>query len=225
MSSRKEILAQLKGHLFTAVVGDVMDAMGMIRQFLPPEVKPLSPDFVVAGLAMPVLEADCHGEEIMSRKSTQPFGLMFEALDDLKEDEVYLATGSSFDYALWGELMSTRAMHLRATGAVVNGYSRDTNGILKLKFPTFSRGTYAQDQRVRGRIIDYRCPVSFSNGLIVQPGDIIFGDRDGVLAIPQSRADEVVEAALEKVNGENKVADSIRNGMSTVEAWNTYGIM
>ena len=60
------------------------------------------------------------------------FGLMLEALDDLKEDEVYVCSGSSPIYALWGELMSARAIQCKAAGAVVNGYSRDTKGILAL---------------------------------------------------------------------------------------------
>jgi regulator of RNase E activity RraA len=223
--TRHKILLHLRNNLFTAVVGDVMDAMGLTRQFLPAEVKPLNPDVVLAGIAMPVLEADCASEQVAHANQTRPFGLMFEALDSLKEDEIYLATGASLDYALWGELMSTRAMHLKAAGAIVNGYSRDTKGILSLDFPVFSRGTYAQDQRVRGRIIDYNCPVSFPNGLTVHPGDYLFGDCDGVLAIPQDRAVEVVEGALEKVNGENLVAQAIRQGMSTTEAWDTFGIM
>ena len=112
---------------------------------------------------------------------------MFEALDALQANEVYICTGSSPTYALWGELMSTRALKLGAAGAVLDGYRRDTRGILKLGFPTFSFGSYAQDQRVRGRVIDYRCPIQFANGVVVQPGDIVFGDIDGVVIIPRDQ--------------------------------------
>ena len=83
---------------------------------------------------------------------------MMEALDDLKPGEVYIASGSSFNYALWGELMSTRALHLKAAGAVLNGFVRDSAGIEALGFPTFCRGTYAQDQGPRGKVLDYRDP-------------------------------------------------------------------
>jgi hypothetical protein len=220
-----EIFALMKRDLFTAVVGDVLDAAGHTRQFLPPEVRALHPDMVVAGRAMPVLEADCFSEEVVVDSQKLPFGIMFRALDDLKPNEVYVCTGSSFDYALWGELMSTRAQHLGAAGAVVDGFSRDTRGILKLGFPTFSRGTYAQDQRVRGRVIDFRCPIAFANGVRVYPGDVLFGDVDGVVVIPHQHLRDIVQAALQKVFGENKVAKAIRNGMSTQEAWDTYGIM
>lgn len=220
-----ELFALIRNELFTAVVGDVLDAAGLTRQFLPPEIHPLQPDMIVVGRAMTVLEADCFGDEVRARKSREPFGLMFRALDDLKPDEIYLCTGSSFDYALWGELMSTRAMHCGAAGAVVDGFSRDTRGILRLEFPVFSRGAYAQDQRVRGRVIDFRCPLVFPNGVRVNSGDVLFGDRDGVLVIPAEHLRATVSAALEKARGENQVAAAIRNGMSAQAAWDQFGIM
>ena len=215
----------MKAELFSAVIGDVLDAAGYTRQFLPPEIKALDPSMLVAGRAMPVLEADCYSEEIAATHERQPFGLMFEALDALKADEVYICTGSSPTYALWGELMSTRAMKLGAAGAVLDGYSRDTRGILRLGFPTFSYGSYAQDQRVRGRVIDYRCSIQFKNGVVVRPGDIVFGDVDGVVIVPQEAEKAIIQAALDKVRGENRVRTAIEGGMSTVEAFRSFGIM
>lgn len=220
-----ELFALVKNELFTAVVGDVLDASGFTNQFLPPQIKPLRDDMVVIGRAMPVLEADCLGDTVSHTGNQQPFGLMFRALDDLKPGEVYICTGASPAYALWGELMSTRAIHLHAAGAVLNGYSRDTRGILRLGFPTFSWGKFAQDQRVRGRVIDFRCPLQFPNGVRVYPGDLIFGDLDGVLVIPQKCETEAIQAALEKVRGENKVRAAIEQGLSTTEAFERFGIM
>ena len=224
MSTTKN-LQKLATELYSAVIGDVMDKMGLRHQFLPPEIQPLDAGMVVAGYAMPVLEADCTGTRIHSQQIDEPFGKMFDALDDLKPGEVYICTGSSGAYALWGELMSTRARQLGAAGAVVNGYSRDTPGILKMGFPTFSRGRYAQDQGVRGRVIDWRCPIEFAHGVAVSPGDLVFGDMDGVVIVPRDRQDEVLEAALEKVHGENKVRLAIEQGMGAAEAFRTFGIM
>lgn len=221
----QQLFRLMKAELFTAVVGDVLDAAGCTRQFLPPKLKPLDAGMMVAGRAMPVLEADCHGETVAASGERQPFGLMFEALDALQPNDVYICTGSSPAYALWGELMSTRAMKLRAAGAVLDGYSRDTRGILRLGFPTFSHGTYAQDQRVRGRVIDYRCPIRFGNGVVVEPGDIVFGDVDGVVIIPRQHERDIIQAALDKVRGENRVRAAIEAGMSTVEAFRSFGIM
>lgn len=220
-----ELFALMRRELCTAVVGDVLDAAGLTRQFLPPGLRPLDPGMVVIGRALPVLEADCCGEEVYAQPARQPFGLMFRALDDLKPGEVYLCTGSSGEYALWGELMSLRALRCGAAGAVVDGFSRDTRGILQLGFPVFSRGTYAQDQRVRGRVIDFRCPLAFPHGVRVRPGDVIFGDRDGVLAIPGDVLADTAASALEKARGENLVAAAIREGLGAQAAWDRFGIM
>ena len=223
--SDSELFDLLRTELFTAVVGDVMDVAGLTQQFLPATIKPLRDDMLVIGRAMPVQEADCSGETVYTAAKRQPFGLMFEALDDLKPGEVYICAGGTPDYARWGELMSTRAIKLGAAGAVVEGYSRDTRGILRLNFPTFSMGRYAQDQGIRGRVIDFRCPIRFANGAVVQPGDLVFGDIDGVVIVPRQHEAEIIAAALEKVRGENKVRRAIEAGMSTREAFDTYGIM
>lgn len=223
----KELFKLIREELFTAVVGDIMDTMGYLHQFLPPQVQPLRDDMKIAGRAMTVLEADTF-EKVTSNSPNpimgQAFGLMLEALDDLKEDEVYICSGSSPRYALWGELMSTRAKILGAAGAVVNGYSRDTKGILHLNFPTFSYGRYAQDQGPRGKVIDYRCPIEIGEAR-VNDGDIIIGDMDGVCVVPREIEEDVIKGALEKARGEKTVAKAIAGGMSARESWDTYGIM
>ena len=120
--------------------------------------------------------------------------------------------------------MSMRALKLGAVGAVVDGYSRDTPGILNLDFPTFSAGRYAQDQGPRGKVIDYRVPIEFG-GVRINPGDIVFGDLDGVLVIPQEQEREVIHAAHEKANGEKLVYKALTKGMGAVEAFEKFGIM
>jgi regulator of RNase E activity RraA len=225
--SDEELFDTLRRDLFTAVVGDVMDTMGLLRQFLPPQIKPLRDDMVVTGRAMTVLEADVfadsHGASATGSIS-EPFGLMFRALDDLKAGEVYICGGASPEYALWGELMSTRAIKLGAAGAVVDGYHRDTRGILRLGFPTFSYGGYAQDQAPRGKVIDFRVPLEIG-GIRVMPKDIVFGDLDGVCVIPRAAEEEVFRRALEKVQKENLVGRAIEGGMSAQEAFKKFGVM
>ena len=223
----RQLFTIAKKELFTALVGDVLDKMGYLHQFLSPSVKPVRNDMVVIGRAMPVLEADVFSESLQETNNQlmkKPFGMMFEALDSMKENEVYICSGSSPRYALWGGLMSTRAIKLKAAGAVVDGFSRDTNEIENLNFPTFSMGTYAQDQGPRGKVIDYRIPIEF-NGIRVNPGDIVYGDRDGVLIIPQEVEKEAFEGAIEKARGEQHVKMALENGMSTVEAFKKFGIM
>lgn len=226
-NSFKELKQLAEAELFTALVGDVLDKMGYLHQFLPASVKPVDPAMTVFGKAMPVLEADVFAEQLTASANpflNKPFGIMFEALDSLQEDEVYICTGSSLRYALWGGLMSTRAMKLNAAGAVLHGYSRDTNEVLRLGFPTFSMGTYAQDQGPRGKVIDFRVPIEIEK-VVIHPGDIVYGDRDGVVIIPQAIQDEVFEKAFEKARGEKQVLKALQKGMSTVMAFEKFGIM
>jgi 4-hydroxy-4-methyl-2-oxoglutarate aldolase len=218
------VFSNLRDKLFTAVVGDVLDTMGWRCQFLPQAIGPLKPDMKFVGRAMPVLEADIFDDGARSSGGSKPFGLMLEALDDLRPNEVYVATGGSFRYALWGELMSTRARYLRAAGAVLNGFVRDAAGIEALGFPTFCRGLYAQDQGPRGKVIDFRVSIEIE-GVRIASGDLIFGDREGVLVIPSEVAAEAIEAALAKASTENRVATAIRHGMGAREAFETYGVM
>ncbi|MET0599611.1 MAG: RraA family protein [Mesorhizobium sp.] len=214
--------------LFVAVVGDVMDTLGLTHQFLPPVFKPVDEATRLIGRAMPVLEADVFGPADAAGGSNplikKPFGLMFEALDGLRPGEIYVATGASPRYALWGELMSTRAGLLGARGALLDGFARDIDGIRELGFPCFCTGYYAQDQGPRGRVVDYRLAIEIG-GVRMEPGTLLFGDKEGVLAIPRTAEAEVVRLALEKARGEKRVAQAIRQGMSAVDAFATFGIM
>lgn len=222
----RELFEIMRKELYSAVLGDILDKMHYYHQFLPQRIQPIDTNMVVAGRAMTVLEADAFEElsDGMNPLMKKPFGLMLEALDDLKENEVYICTGSSPAYALVGELMCTRMQILKSAGAVVNGFHRDTKGILELNFPCFSYGRYAQDQGPRGKVIDYRVPIEIE-GVRINPGDIIFGDMDGVLVIPKEVEEEVIQRAYEKATGEKMVAEAIRGGMGAKESFDKHGIM
>jgi regulator of RNase E activity RraA len=225
--SDDELFAVVERELFTCVVGDVMDKLDLQHQFLPPQIHPLRQDMVVIGRAMPVLAVDVFAEKLTGTANPlmqKPFGLMLEALDDLHRNEVYVNTGSSPRNALWGELMSTRAQKLGCRGAVLNGYIRDTKAILNLGFPTFAYGSYGQDSAPRYKVVDFRIPVEIGS-VRLRPGDIIFGDIDGVLLVPAEAETEVFTRALEKARGEKLVRKAIEAGSSAVEAFEKYGIM
>src|SRR5713226_9483745 len=209
-----DLFALVRRELFTCVVGDVMDKLELQHQFLPPQIRPLRADMVVVGRAMPVLAVDVFAEKVVGTANhlmAKPFGLMLEALDDLHPNEVYVSTGSSPRNALWGELMSIRARRLGARGAILNGYSRDTKAILRMGFPTFSWGHYGQDSAPRYKVVDYRVPVEIG-GVQVRPGDICFGDIDGVCLVPAEAATEVFTRALEKARGEKLVRKALEEG-------------
>ena len=225
--SDDELFALVQRELFTSVVGDVMDKLDLQHQFLPPQIQPLRQDMVVLGRAMPALSVDVFAERIAgsaNRLMDKSFGLMLEALDDLRKNEVYVNTGSSPRNALWGELMCTRARKLGSPGAVLNGYVRDTKAILNMSFPTFAFGSYGQDSAPRCKVVDFRIPIEVGQ-VRVRPADIIFGDIDGVLLVPVEVEDEVFTRALEKARGEKLVKKAIEKGSSAVEAFEKYGIM
>lgn len=214
----KELFALVKERLYTPVVGDILDALGCYHQFLPQEVRPLRDDMKLVGRAMPVLMIDVFGPQ------KKPFGLLTEALDQLEEDEIYIATGGTKRCAYWGELLTATARTRKAAGAVVNGWHRDTPQVLEQNWPVFSCGCYAQDSSVRTQVVDFRCPIEIGD-VWVNPGDIVFGDIDGVLIIPQKHEKEVFEKALEKAAGEKVVRKAIEGGMTATDAFAKFGIL
>ncbi len=184
-----ELFETVRRELFTSVVGDVMDKLGLQHQFLPPAIQPLRRDMILIGRAAPVLSVEVFEEKVSGAKNKlmeRPFGLMLEALDDLQANEIYVCGGASPRNALWGELMSIRARQVGASGAVLNGYSRDTRAILNLGFPTFSWGSYGQDSAPRYKVVDYRVAVEIG-GVRIRPGDTVFGDLDGVCVIVNAK--------------------------------------
>lgn len=208
----------IKETLYTPVVGDILDTLGYVHQFLPQAIQPAKEEMKLVGRAMPVLMIDVYGEQ------KKPFGLLTEALDQLQEGEIYLASGGEMRCAYWGELLTATARTRGAVGAVINGFHRDTPQMLAQNFPVFSRGRYAQDSSVRTQVANFRCPIEIG-GVSVKPGDLIFGDLDGVLVIPQDVEKEVIEKAFEKAAGEKVVRKAIEAGMSATEAFKTFGIL
>lgn len=213
-----EMFTLMKEKLYTPVVGDILDTMGYTHQFLPPDIRPLQADMKLAGKAMTVLMID------VFEAPEKPFGLLTEALDQLQENEIYLATGGTKRCAYWGELLTATAHVRGATGAVVNGWHRDTPQVLAQNWPVFSCGCYAQDSSVRTQVVRFRCPIEIGQ-VSIQDGDLVFGDVDGVLIIPKDVATIVLEKSLAKASGEKQVRKAIEEGMSATQAFAHFGIL
>lgn len=213
-----ETFELIRAELYTPVVGDVLDTLGCYHQFLPPQVQPLLTDMKLVGRAMPVVMIDVFGEQ------AQPFGKLTEALDQLEPGDVYLAAGGAMRCAYWGEILTATARARGAAGAVVDGYHRDTPLVLEQDWPVFSRGRFAQDSGVRTKVIDYRCPVEVGT-VRIEPGDLVFGDLDGVVIIPRRHEAEVIGRALDKARAEKLVRREIEGGMSSTAAFAKYGIL
>ena len=213
----QERLDLVRRKLFSAVIADILDEQGYHHQCLPVTIRPLRESWKLVGRAMTVL-----GEDIDT--TDDPYGLMFDALDDLKPDEIYLATGGAQDYALWGELMATAAQARGAAGAIFNGAVRDSQSLLAMDFPVFCTTRSPQDQKGRGRVIAYRTTLQIE-AVTVQDGDLIVADIDGVVVVPYQIEDRVIDDALEKVDAENIVRDEIRKGLLTKDVYTKYGVL
>ncbi len=222
-----ELFELAEQELFTCVLGDIMDRIGLYHQFLPSEIRPLNEGAVLLGRALPVLSGDVFQESAPGSANgimQKPFGLMLEALDDLRPNEIYVNTGSSPRNALWGEMMATRAKVLGCRGALLNGYYRDTKVLLRMNFPTFGFGPYGQDSGPRCKVFDFRIPIEIG-GVRIRSGDIVFGDIDGVCVIPTEVEEEVFRNAFEKVRMEKLVKQDLEDGVSAVSAFARHGIM
>jgi len=204
--------------LYSPVVGDILDLLGLFHQFLPQPIQPILTTMRIAGRAMPVQIADAWG------KQEFPFGRMTEALDQIQPHEIYVVTGGSMNCAAWGEIMTATAKTRGGAGAIVDGFHRDTPRVLEQNWPVFSRGRFAQDAGVRCKVADFRCPVEIG-GVFINPGDLVFGDLDGVVVVPQAVEKEVVTRAVEKARAEKVVRKDIEAGLSSTEAFRKYGIL
>ncbi|WP_152364498.1 RraA family protein [Microlunatus speluncae] len=213
-----ERLALITERLYTPVLGDVLDTLGRLHQFLPAGIRALRPEMKVAGRAMPVLTRDVFG------RGERPFGRLTEALDQLAAGEVYLGVTGRSEAACWGEILTATARMRGAAGAVLDGHHRDTPAVLAQDFPVFSRGSYALDSGPRTAVVDYRVPVELGS-VRIEPGDLVVGDVDGVVIIPRDVEDEVLERALQKASAENLVRREIEAGMSATDAFAKYGVL
>lgn len=230
-NSDEELFSLIREKLYTPVVGDILDQMGYTHQFLPMAIRPLTalvpPNMVepmepdnrnkLVGWACTVLENDVFSAP------KKPFGYLTEALDQLKPNEIYVATGAH-NSALWGELLTATSRVKGAVGAVIDGPTRDTPQVLEQNFPVFCTGCWAQDSSLRTYVCDFRCPIEIGQ-VTIHDGDLIFGDVDGVLVVPRGIVDVVIEKALEKAAGEKLVRKAIENGMSATDAFDHFGIL
>ncbi len=214
-----ELFDMMTEQLYAAVISDALDAAGYRYQVLQHTLRPLLPETVVVGRAMPVLCLDVY--EIPD----EPYQQEIAAVDSLKQDDVLVcSTNGSTRICFWGELLSTAARARGARGAVIDGFIRDVRRIMGMRFPIFTTGLSPVDSNGRGEVVAYNVPIE-CGGVTVNPGDIVFGDADGVVIIPQSVEKTVIEAALEKVQGENQTREALREGATLREVYDKFGIL
>jgi regulator of RNase E activity RraA len=214
-------LDDLRRSLFSAVLSDCLDAAGHRSQAMHARIRPLDDALVLCGRARTGLYMDVYD----APPGENPYELEIRLIDDLQPGEVPMfACGASGRIAPWGELLSTAARARGAAGAVMDGLTRDVRVIREMQFPVFAGGIGPLDSKGRGKVMAIDVPVEVA-GVAVAPGDLVFGDADGVVVVPRAVEDAVVAAALAKVRGENATREALARGEKLADVFRRHGIL
>lgn len=203
--------------LYTPVVADVLDRLGLRHQAMHSRLRPLWPAAKCAGFALTVQTVPAREQE-----PAQPYAGELAAVDSLGAGDVLVVSQSAWSF--WGELLSTAARYRNCRGVILDGPTRDSDAIRAMGFPVFHVGFHPADSLGRLDVVGHNIPVACGD-VLVHPGDLVLADHDGVVVIPHGVAEEALRLAEEKVSGENHVRKALAEGMTTTEAFRKYGIL
>lgn len=197
--------------LSTSAVSDALDRLGIPGQAL--GIAPLDRAFRLAGRAWTVR----YGPVGQDR------GTVGDYIDDLGPDDVVVLDNQGrLDATVWGDLLTTTAHGRGVAGTVIDGVCRDVDRSLTLGYPIFSRGNWMRTGKDRVRVEATQVAVSIG-GVRVEPGDLLLGDGDGLVAVPASRSEEVLAAAAEIERAEDTIRRAVEAGTSLREARRAVG--
>lgn len=220
MSSERDLgLVDRLAGLYSAVVSDTLDRLGIRGNTMASRIRPLYAQARVAGLA-----ATVHCVEVDAPPADREdwYKGELEAVDALEPGDVMVVSTCPGCY--WGELLATASRFRGARGIVADAYTRDTLALIEMAFPTFVAGINPQDSLGRIDVDAIGIPVE-CGGVTVHPGDLVLADHDGVVVVPSAVAEQVVTLAEEKVLGEKLVREKLAEGMPVLEAFRTYGVI
>jgi 4-hydroxy-4-methyl-2-oxoglutarate aldolase len=181
------------------------EALGKIGN-LPSAIKPISPKMKVCGPAFTVKTMPCDNM------------LLHRAYAYAKKGDVLVVNCSNFyEAGYWGDLMSLGAMTKGIAGLVIDACVRDADDIEAMGFPVFSRGLCIKGTGNHGEGT-LNEPIVMGE-MIVYPNDIIVGDRDGVVVIPQNRIEEAIEKAHARELKEENVRKELRKGLNSLQIY------
>ncbi len=216
-----KLIGQARSKLYTAVLSDTLDSFGVHEQATHPSIRPLDDTLVLCGRARTGLYMEIHHDD----PAVNIYEKEIDLVDDLRPDDVAVfACSGNLRIAPWGELLSTAAYARGASGCVTDGLVRDVRAIRAMCFPVFSGGIGPLDTRHRGMMMEADVPVRVG-GVKVRCGDLIFGDVDGLVAVPQEIAADVITKAMEKVAAENTTRDELKKGMLLKEVYAKHGVL
>jgi 4-hydroxy-4-methyl-2-oxoglutarate aldolase len=216
-----ERLAWVHENLHVPAVCDILDELGYRQQAMHQRLRPLDPDnCIIVGRARTFrwMETDYVVEE-------DPYGLEIDAMDSLKPGDVVVhSTDPGGTNAPWGELMSTVARRNGVAGCICDSLIRDCRQIMTMRFPVFHAGVRPVDSKGRGRVMAYDVPVRCGD-VLVHPGELVFADFDGVVVVPPSVEDRVMELAAEKIGKENATRRELLKGRGLRDVFDEFGVL
>lgn len=202
--------------LYPGAVTDALDDLGYGDRTLPAAINPLSDDSRMAGIAYPAHgypDEDCDYDANIRR--------FLRMLGEAPPESVAVYQTRDDDAAHLGELSTTALAAQGCRGAVVDGGVRDVRHILDQEFPVFTRYRTPADAPPRWRLSDWDVPITIGD-VEIRPGDVLLGDADGVVCVPQGVSEEVLAAAEETVETENEVRSAVSDGMDPLTAYDRY---
>lgn len=186
--------------LGTSTVSDALDRLGIGGQCQ--GIRPMDPTFTLAGPAFTVRYAPCGTRH----------GSVGDYVDDLAPGQVVvLDNAGRTDVTVWGDILTLVASRAGLGGTVVDGVCRDVARSVELAYPVFARGNWMRTGKDRVQVEQYDGPVQVG-GVRVEPGDLMVGDRDGVLAVPAAAAAQVLEVARTIAEAEDGIRELVRTG-------------
>lgn len=205
--------------LYAGVVADVLDGLGYRNQCLPDHIRPLTPNNRVQGVVLPIKAI------AVNEIPTRPYELEIAAVDAARSGDVLVVdAGDDRTSAFWGELLTTACQYKGVGGVVMTACTRDMWKIKELGFPVFGIGYHPGDSKGRVDVVAVGDPIHIG-GVLARRGDLILGDEDGVVIIPQEVAEEAIRLAEEKVAGENLARADLARGVPMGEVFRKYGIL
>lgn len=206
----KKIIDQFK-KIPTSTISDAIEEVTGMRGYMDHDVRPLFPTKIV-GQAVTVLNR-------MAKRPSPPIKLM-KAIDDAKNGSILVVAFEDAEQNItgWGGLLTFAAIQQNLAGTILNCGVRDTAEIIEKKYPVFSRSIIPTTAAGKYTVVDTQIPVN-CGGVMVNPGDIIVADLDGVVVVPKNEAEKVLEAALDM---EEKEAAMIADMKETGSIYLTF---
>lgn len=200
-------------HLDSASISDALDSFKISGGL--PGIKALFPKTTCVGFAYTVKY-----EPIKGLKEFQNAG---NYIDRVPENSIIVIdNGGRTDCTTWGNILTEVALQKKIRGTVIHGCARDISEIREKKYPLFATSTFMQSAKNRARKVAENNPIYIGN-VKIEPGDIIFCDENGCLAIPSNLASEIAQRAMNVLNTENKIIQAIQSGMQLEDARKLYG--